>query len=197
MVKERGIFSIETVWFEKESEGVVEPDVTSIEPVLNAIGRYYGTPIVCRDVATKKELKFFLKKWCSYPMSYPILHIGIHGSSETLHLYDGDEVSLEEISDWMTVSCENCIVHFSSCSVLRGADVKPLLRDNGFSAVSGYHKTMYPMVDAWPFEMIYLSLLQTTDDLEPDSMRSIYRKLCEPPYGELRKGLGFRMLVAD
>ena len=103
----------------------------------------------CRD---EKELEFFIKKWCGYPMSYPILHIGFRGSEEVLHLCDESEddqpeddqsedddssrASLKEIRDWMGALCENRIVHFSSCSVLRGADVKPLLRDNGFSPTS-------------------------------------------------------------
>ena len=175
------------------------PDVTSVEPVLNAIRRYYSTPIVCRDVATKDELKFFVERWCGYPMSFPILHIGIHGSSGKLHLYDGSEVTLEEVSSWITVSCKNCVVHFSSCSVLKGADLKPLLEGCGFSAVSGYRKTMYPMIDAWPFEMIYLSMLHRTKHkrLEPNAMRSVDKKLSAPPYGELKKGLGFRISVAS
>lgn len=199
MVKERGVYSIETVWFERERhDGVVESDVTSVEPVLNAIRRHYDTPVVCRDVATKDELKFYVQKWCGYPMSYPVLHIGIHGSSGMLHLYDGSEVTLEEISDWMTVSCRNCIVHSSSCSVLKGADLTPLLEDCGFSAVSGYRKTMYPMINAWAFEMIYLSLLHKTRHkyLEPNAMRSVDKKLSDAPYGELKKGIGFRISIA-
>lgn len=199
MLRERGIYSIETVWFEEETDGVVKPDVTSVEPILNSIHRYYGTPIVCRDVATKDELKFFIEKWCNYPMSYPILHIGIHGSSGKLHLYDGSKVCLEEVSRWITGNCENCIVHFSSCSVLRGADLAPFLEDGGFSAVSGYRKIMYPMTDAWPFEMIYLSLLHQTRHkrLEPNAMRSLDKKLSAAPYGELKKGLGFKIFVAN
>ena len=199
MVKERGIYSIETVWFEQEKEGVVEPDVTSVELVLNAIRRYYGTPVVCRDVATKEELKFFIQRWCSYPMSYPILHIGIHGSSGTLHLYDGSEVTLKDLSGWMTASCENCIVHFSSCSVLKGTDLVPLLEDCEFSAVSGYRKKMYPMVDAWPFEMIYLSRLHKTRHklLEPNAMRAVDKVLSNALYGELKRGLGFQIFVAE
>ena len=202
MVKERGIYSIENVWFEEDEQGdVVKPDVTSIEPVLNAIHRHYThSPVVCRDVATKNELMFFIRRWCDYPMSYPVLHIGIHGSKGALHLSDKSEVCLAEFSSWITRSCENCVVHFSSCNVLKGADVAPLLEGSGgFSAVSGYRKTMYPMVDAWPFEMIYLSLLQHVGrkHLTPNVMRSVEKKLSASPYGELKKGLGFQIIVAN
>lgn len=85
----------------------------------------------------------------------------------------------------MTVSCENCIVHFSSCSVLRDPDSTYLLKDCQFSAVSGYRKKMYPMIDAWPFEMIYLSLLHRTRHkrLEPDAMRRVEQILSSAPWG--------------
>ena len=157
--KERGIFSIENVWFEECDDGDIRPDVTSIEPFLNALSRCYGQPYVHRDVATKEELKFFVKRWCRYPMSYPILHIGIHGNPGKLQLSDA-QVSLSKIASWIDVSCKNCIIHFSSCSAIQGLDLAPFLEGTGgFSAVSGYSKDMYPMVDAWPFEMIYLGLL--------------------------------------
>lgn len=199
-VKKRGIFSIENVWFEEiDSEGWVVPDVTSIEPVLYALNRHRreGQPYVHRDVATKEELKFFIERWCSYPMSYPILHIGIHGTKGRVHLPDGSEVCLSEIVSWIDVSCENCIAHFSSCSTQRAIDPTPFF-EQGFSAVSGYSKTMYPMVDAWPFEMIYLGLLNSTRHkfLTPEAMRTVDQKLSNAPYAELKKGLGFRMKIA-
>ena len=127
MDRERGIFSIETIWFETEGDDGIKPDVTSVEPILNALWRYYGTPFVHRDVATKKEFKFFIKRWCEYPLSYPILHIGIHGSAGQVHLADGCAVDLREIADWIDVHCDNCIIHFSSCGVLRGTDLSPFL----------------------------------------------------------------------
>ena len=199
MVRERGIFSIENVWFEGEGDDVV-PDMTSIEPILNALRRHYGTPFVRRDVATKDELEFFVRRWCRYPMSYPILHIGIHGSAGKVWLGDGSGVSLAEIASWIDVSCENCIVHFSSCSALKGTDVAPFLEgERGFSAVSGYRKIMYPMLDAWPFEMIYLALLHSTKHkyLKPDAMRRVDVKLSNQPYVELKKHLGFRLRIAS
>lgn len=200
MDKERGIFSIENVWFEEnDSDYIEKPDVTSIEPILHALSRgYRHQPYVHRDVATKEELKFFIKRWCSYPTSYPILHIGIHGTPGHVHLPDGSEVSLSKIASWIDVSCENCIVHFSSCATQRATDPAPFLEQCGFSAVSGYSKTMYPMVDAWPFEMIYLGLLNKTrhKDLTPDAMRTVDAKLSKAPYGEFKKGLGFKMKIA-
>ena len=200
MVRERGIFSIENVWFEEKDDGSIEPDVTSFEPILNALRRCYGMPFVSRDVATTGELQFFIKRWCRYPMSYPILHIGIHGTPGEVHLGDGS-VSLPEIARWIRdeVSCKNCIVHFSSCSALRGTDMAPFLDgEGGFSAVSGYGKKMYPMVNAWPFEMIYFALLHKTRHkyLQPDAMRRIDAQLSNPPYAELKKDLSFRLRIA-
>ena len=57
---------------------------------------------------------------------------------------------------------------------------------------------MYPMIDAWPFEMIYLSLLNFTRHkyLTPEAMQILDTKLSRAPYAELRKGLGFRMKIA-
>ena len=148
--RERGIFSIENVWFESDSGNIESPDVTSIEPVLSALSRHYShQPHVHRDVATKEELRFFVKRWCEYPYSYPILHIGIHGTPGKVCLPDDSYISLPEIASWIDVSCENCVIHFSSCGALRGIDPMPFLEGPGaFSAVSGYSKTMYPMVDA-------------------------------------------------
>ena len=198
-LKERGVFSIENVWFEKiDGDGVVVPDVTSIEPILEALSKHYGTPFVHRDVATKKELKFFIKRWCKYPWSYPILHIGIHGSAGQVCLADGP-VDIREIGGWINVPCDNCIIHFSSCGVLRGADLTSFLDGEGsFSAVSGYSKKMYPMFDAWPFEMIYFAHLNRSRHkrLEPDAMRRVNEKLSEEPYAKLKQHLGFKVHVA-
>ena len=197
-MKERGIFSIENVWFEdSDDDDTVEPDVTSIEPVLVALSRHYGQPYVHRDVATKEELKFFIKRWCRYPMSYPILHIGIHGTPGKVALSDS-EVSLSKIASWIDVSCKNCVILFSSCNAVQAMDPAPFLKGNEFSAVSGYSKVMYPMVNAWPFEMIYLSLLNNTGGkhVTPHVMRRVESWLSRPPYAELKKGIGFRMEIA-
>ena len=160
----KGVYSIETIWFENEVEpGYVEPDRTSIRPMLNMFrDSYLRVPVIHRDVATKPELKFYVKRWCSYPARYPILHIGIHGVAHGLELYDGSTVELREIAEWIAstdVDCTDCVVHFSSCGSLRGTDTTAFLAC-GFSAVSGYTRVMYPVWEAWPFEMIYLGLLQ-------------------------------------
>lgn len=194
----KGIYSIETVWFEKEVEGVVHPDQTSIYPMLNMLrDSYLQVPVIHRDVATRKEFKFFVRKWCSYPVEYPILHIGVHGVEHGLELYDGTIVELGEIANWIKssgVSCENSVVHFSSCGSLRGTDTSPF-NDCGFSAVSGYTGKMYPVDTAWPFEMIYLRLLQKRPNLTRKRMTTIRKTLYESPYADLRRELKFDLRV--
>lgn len=196
----KGIYSLETVWFEKETQsGEVEPDQTSIYPMLSMLrDSYLHVPVIHRDVATRKEFKFFIKKWCSYPMEYPILHIGIHGVRHGLELYDGSFVALSDIAKWIKssdVSCENSVIHFSSCGSLRGTDTSAFLYDCGFSAVSGYTKKMYPVLSAWPFEMIYLALLLKRPKLTSDRMTRVKKELTEHPYADLTKHLGFELRV--
>lgn len=198
----KGIYSIETVWFEKETEsGEVEPDQTSIYPMLGMLrDSYRHVRVIHRDVATRKEFKFFIKKWCKYPADYPILHIGVHGVPHGLELYDCSFVALSDIAMWIKssgISCENSVIHFSSCGSLRGTDTSVFLYDCGFSAVSGYTRTMYPVANAWAFEMIYLALLQKWPKrkLTSDRMKAIKNELADRPYADLTKHLGFELRV--
>ena len=198
MKKGKGIYSIETVWFEEDVEpGLVKPDTTSIRPMLNMLrDSYLDVPVVHRDVATKEEFKFYIKKWCSYPMDYPILHIGIHGVRNGLELYDGSIVELSEVSNWIKsrgVSCKDCVVHFSSCSSLLGE----FFTECEFSAVSGYTKKMYPVMEAWPFEIIYLGLLQGNRRLTTNRLQHVKDKLSKPPYEELMRHLRFELQVSN
>lgn len=195
----KGIYSIETIWFEDEDDfGTVKPDQTSIRPMLSMFrDSYLRVPVVHRDVATRPELEFYVKKWCSYPMRYPILHIGIHGVRHGVKLYDGTTVELTEIAEWIAstgVSCANCVVHFSACGALYGTDTDVFLDACGFSAVSGYTKVMYPVWEAWPFEMVYLGLLQKrpTYRLTPKELRRVKSDLHDtygPALGKLRFAL--------
>ena len=59
-------------------------DRTSVEPALRLLERYEQTPYQHRDVATKAESKWYLKKYLKKYLTktfatHPILYLGFHG----------------------------------------------------------------------------------------------------------------------
>lgn len=72
--KRRGVFCIETVWYESE-------DHTSMRPLLELLrDGYLRVPFVHRTAITKSEFTAYLMEWLTLEAKrYPILYLGYHG----------------------------------------------------------------------------------------------------------------------
>ena len=221
---QRGIWCMETVWFNSESNA-------SVRPMLELIGALYGTPYVHRNAVSKEEFLYFLDAWSKSGKGdekYPILVLSYHGTQGTISLKDDDTidwddedswaasdsiVALNEIRDVLTDKCRNRVIHFSSCSSLDVGhdDINQFIDTTGASAVSGYTKVV-PWVQALALDLLYLEAVQTAKHVHLTPVRmsevneefkwtseDIRNSLPEDhgylPTAEMVKRLGFNMRV--
>ena len=213
-LKQRGVYCIETVWYEKD-------DQTSMRPVLELLrDGYLRVPFIHRTAITKDEFTFYVKEWLSLPeKEYPILYLGYHGESGSIDLggkgyMDETELHFHDVGARLADGggCNNRAVHFASCSTLdlEDEDVGVFLEATGASAVSGYSETV-DWFEAATFDMLFLKAIQLggRDALTPVVMRSIRdgnkgrwglletsSELGASPYYDLATHLGFRLEVA-
>ena len=83
--QKKGIFCLEeSGWFGFQ-------DKTTVEPVLRLLEEgLYGVPYLHRDVGTREEFYFHLRKWRGRSFSrYPILYLGFHGSRGGIRVGEG------------------------------------------------------------------------------------------------------------
>ena len=208
----RGIYCIETVWFDDTSN-------MSMRPVLDYLHARFNTPYIHRNAITKDEFLGHLDIWSLLPakdVQYPILLLSYHGTTEGIVLreivdddllWDEDQndwvipdeyvVSLQEIAE-IVGNCRDKVLHFASCSTVDvGNDVvENFLDETNASAVSGYREEVV-WGDSLAFDMLYLEKVQLARyvKLTPKIMKQVSDDLKELPYSELRENLGFSLRV--
>ena len=115
------------------------------------------------DVATKKELVFYLDKWkepdTDIQKRYPFLYLAFHGH-KTIKMPDGEEATADELVDILYDYCyDHASIHFSSC-YLADDRMKKLLYNTGALSVSGYENEKgVDWYTAVAFELLYLTEL--------------------------------------
>lgn len=196
--KHRGIYAIETNWYQHECG---QEDATSIRPILQLLrDGYWKTPYIARDAATAGELFHYIAKWLTVNKrkqgsgNFPILYLGFHGSGQGKMWLETEAgkvnmVNYEVLEEHLYGSCANCVIHFAGCSVMKDMKGKPLnqfLKSTKAVAVSGYGKDVN--ADAYALEYLYLQYLQyfrgksltssVVKDVKADLMGA-YRELCK------------------
>ena len=160
--RRRGIFSIETNWYQLE-------DATSIRPILQLLrDGYWKVPFISRDAGTSGELFHYIDKWKKMgkqrkDVTFPILYLGFHGSKQGqnwLETESGEQnmVNYEVLGEHLRNSCTNKVIHFAGCSVVKDMKHRKFLKSTGATAVSGYAEDVD--CDAYAFEYLYLQYLQ-------------------------------------
>lgn len=165
--RKRGIYSIETNWYEHDCG---QADATSIEPILRLLSDgYWKVPFISRDAATRGELFHYIKKWIDMeknpkdPLPFPILYLGFHGSKQGklwLETESGEQdmVNYEVLQNHLEYKCKGKVIHFAGCSIIEDMDTKQFLESTQAVAVSGYSANID--ADAYAFEFLYLQYLQ-------------------------------------
>ena len=218
--KRRGVFCLETVWYDSE-------DQTSIRPMLEMLRDcYLGVPFIHRNAVTLDAFKCHVAEWLSLDgTEFPILYLGYHGEPNVLQLrtpraeggqYGDDlkdtQLNLPEIADILDGlgGCENRIIHFASCSTLdvSDRDLETFVANIGASAVSGYDGEI-DWVESAVFELQYLKSLQYGGQktLTPFVMQMVRNgsinhwpllgKTAVGPFVVLSEHLGFRLHVLE
>ena len=205
-----GIFCLETIWLDE-----LKSPATRL--LLELLERLSDIPFVYRDVSTREELNFYLGRWCGrnmYREDYRrlghlrVLYLGFHGLKGQISLRadlrqksDDDSVDLRELMSMIKPGQNDAtpagrVIHFASCSVMRSRkhELENFKEEVGASCVSGYTKSI-DYAPSWAFELMYLDLLSSLDELNTDTLRDLDQAIKEQPeYSGLAKKLGFRMI---
>lgn len=200
--RKRGIYSIETNWYEYEFG---QKDATSIRPILQLLSEgYWEVPFISRDAATNAELFHYLNKWLNIDKEkegndFPVLYLGFHGS-EGGYIWlereggESDNMDCERLGEYLEGKCKNKIVHFAGCSIIKELDIKSLLESTGAVAISGYKRDIY--CDSYAFEFLYLQYLQYFggDSLTAKVAQTVRDDIKER-FGKLGKYFEFEMHI--
>ncbi len=190
----KGVFCLEGDW---------DSDLrhhATVGPVLELLDRsgYPKVPYIRRDVATRAEFDYYLKKWIQRRyVSYPILYLGFHGGPGILHLGDKRKgpVTLDWLEERLKGACKGRVVHFGACGTLgvHGNRIRSFLQRTKALAVCGYGKEVDWMLSA-AFELILLYEFQFAALTRP-GMLALNRRIRREA-ANLVQGLQFRMKVA-
>jgi hypothetical protein len=193
MPKVPGVFCLEADWF-----GLVRP--MSMKPVLDLLhGSDARIPYVLRDVATRAEIEFYLRRaFQARYESFDLMWFAIH--SRPGELLPGDmrvpleRISLDALEDLLSGKCAGRILHFSGCRFLRlpRARIDRFLRRTRALCVSGFTEEV-PWLEATIFESYWISLLHYEARSQSGVRRAI--RLMRREQGPLSKKFGFTMRV--
>ena len=194
MVHGKGVFCLEVAdWF-----GTMKKKNT-VEPVLELLHHSpLEVPYIHRDVATREELDFYLKKWTlAEYRNYPILFLAFHGAPGELFLAETKKkFKIEELLKILEGKCRKKIIHFGACSVLnlQSRILRKILSSFDALAISGYSAEV-DWVTSSVFEMLFLAELQK-NALTKSGMMAVKKRIKEiTPH--ISKQLGFKMVIKN
>ena len=176
-VKKAGIFCLETaVWDEESWDKKVKDQDSLDQHSYEHFLRFLETSSISAssvripyrhfDVATKRELVFYLEKWKEKNIQehFPILFLAFHGDEKSIGMFDGKEATSNELANILYDEDYNdAFIHFSSCYHVK-PDNKPdkmekLLYNTGTLSVSGYTNGDVGWHQPLAFELLYLTKL--------------------------------------
>ncbi|WP_328992595.1 DUF6642 family protein [Kribbella sp. NBC_01245] len=149
-----GIFCLEGEW---------DPNLrnrNSVEPILELLERLGIARTIHRDVATRPELEYYLRKWGQKRYAdYSVLYLASHGLGGKLELGQGS-VTLAELADLLEGKCAGRVVYFGCCLVLNQQNdvLQEFARKTGAKAVLGYSRQI-DWLDSAAFEVLLLERL--------------------------------------
>ena len=192
----KGIFCLETdQWYGQKNRA-------SVEPALHLLERYEKTPFQHRDVATKAEFEYYLKKYLTKTFdTHPILYLGFHGwgPSKDEDAYvetgDGTHIPLETLEQWIDGGCRGRVIHFGACGVMKAKvdRLNSFVRNTNALAICGYRKEV-DWLDSAAFDTLVLGRLQYAAFTNKSSIQKFDRELKNAASGLYDK-LGFELVA--
>jgi len=181
-----GVICIETEW-----QITTQRNKRSIntEPLMNFLQKLDDVPCIYRRVATRDELKYYLKKFHNKEFeNYKIFYFSFHGDTHEIALEgEKENLSLMELGDMADGLFEGKFVHFSSCRTLLGSDenLKDFVEGTRAKLVSGYTRSVDTFYSAI-HDIALINELLTSTQIKP-LLERMYKL-----YGGLEKKLGFK-----
>jgi hypothetical protein len=194
MKQKKGVFCLEIgEWFGDANEQ------HSLVPSLQLLHSAVQIPYIHRDVSTREELFFYLRKWTQKRYrGFPILYLGFHGEPGTIYTrkQNGkiDPVQLDDVITELEGKCKQRLIHFGSCEVTRlhGNTLNRYLHRTGAVSMSGFDEEV-DWFKSTVFDLILLEKLSSCP-LRKDSLTNL-RKAIRRENPRLCRDLGFHMVV--
>lgn len=189
--QQKNVFCLETYsWYKGKNR-------TSVEPILELLRRMGRCDYLHRDVATRSEFEYFLNDYLDkVNKAYPILYLGFHGSDEPpcICLGNGEQISLDELSEMIDGSCSNRVIHFGSCSTMNmhGNKLNNFVSSTQALAVCGYREEV-GWLESAAFETLILGTLQEVSFTKQGMGK--FDRLLRERAEHLYKTLGFKIKV--
>jgi len=182
------IFCLETEW---DLSAKRMRDKMSVQPLLNFLDHSKGVEFVFRNVASREDLKYYLKQ-LSYKTytDYQIVYLAFHGSSKAIKVPSepNNPLSFTELVDISKGAFQDKIIHFGSCRTFNTSDrvIQEFKEQVGAELVSGYTKTI-DFIRSAIMDIAYFSeLVRITNT-------GVIEKRIDTLYGNLKKELGFKI----
>jgi hypothetical protein len=194
-VKPKGVFCIEGDWWGKVHRQ------SSVRPALELLHQWdpYYIPFVHRDVATRQEFEYYVRKWRQKgTRKYPILYLAFHGDPGVLYVGDGrasrNRVSLDDVADLLDAACAGRIIHFGSCGTLdlHGHRLNGFLKRTHALAICGFCDSIL-WLDSTAFDLHVFAAMQL-NALTRSGARAMNTRI-RSQHRSLAKRLGFRMII--
>jgi hypothetical protein len=184
-VKLPGIFCLEGEWDRNLRNR------ESVSPLLDLLERLGIAQAIHRDVATRDEFFYYIKKWTqkAYP-DYFILYLASHGDSGCLNL-GKDTVSIGDLEKALDGKADGGVIYFGSCLTLVTDDelLKRFVKRTGAGVVVGY-RTEIDWLEAAAFELLLLERL-----LRGNRSDAFFRRLTHD-HGKFASDLGLVVATA-
>jgi hypothetical protein len=192
-----GVFALEAEWtFDDFGR-------STIRPMLDLLGHGVDGKlnVVHRDVATREELAYYLRRWARCgERRFPVLYLGCHGDPGVVYLGDNGRrtvaVTLDEIAEMIGPGLCGRHVHFGCCSTL-AVDRRHLtrfLRRTGIIAATGFQREV-DWLRSTAFELLMLPTILRYSRTRRGARRMAAALNREA--GHLRRELGFRVVVNE
>lgn len=143
---EKGIICFETGEFAKYR---TENQFAAL-PLLEFMKRQMGIDYIYRQIATRQELEYYLKKIGDkhFQNKFGVVYLSFHGMPENICLSQNgkNNVSFDDLAE-MVMPYESFLnrhIHFSSCETMNCDDAiaRRFKRKTGAKTVSGYTETV-------------------------------------------------------
>ena len=193
--KPHGIFCLEDDWWHDFNR------TSTVHPILALIsqGVARDVPQVHRDVGTREELAYYLKRWSQRGADqYAILYLAFHGNEGAIFVGDRRRkearVTLDDLADMLGDGLTGRIVHFGSCGTM-GVDkrnIRRFLNRTGLVATAGFKSEVEWLTSAVFDVLLFEAMLRYS--LTPRGARAIRARMWNE-YRALCNRLDFRMIV--
>jgi hypothetical protein len=193
--KARGIFCLEGDWWGDLNRS------STVKPILKLLGQNPNNTVrfIHRDVGTREELHYYLRKWSQRGRStYPILYLAFHGKPN--HICVGDQrnsnawVTFDQLASSLGTGLRNRVVHFGSCETLATdkRNIRRFLESTGIEAATGFRNSV-DWLESAAFEVLMLDVM-LEQSFTPAGVARFERNL-RAKANVLARTHGFRMVA--